>query len=184
MVKQPRLPTKRMTERQIILSPPDFSLDSAGDRLLHVVLVEPEIPQNTGNVARLCAGSGVWLHLVEPLGYELDDRHLKRAGLDYWPNVRLSVHPSLASLEPLLPRERTHVFTTKTERFNRDARYVRGDVLVYGRESRGLPGDFIARWADRAVRIPITDAVRSLNLSNSVAIGVYEALGQLGWTGA
>lgn len=168
---------------QIVTTAPDFGLGALGHSILHVVLVTPEIPQNTGSIARLCAGTRSWLHLVEPLGYALEDRYLKRAGLDYWPGVRLSVHPSLEALEALLPRERAVLFTKRADSTYLDARYTPGTVLVFGCETRGLPPDFVERHAARAVRIPTSSEVRSLNLSNAVSIGVYEGLRQLGWAG-
>lgn len=168
---------------QIVTSKPDFSLDALDGVMLHVVLVHPEIPQNTGSIARLCAGTRTWLHLVEPLGYKLEDRYLKRAGLDYWPGVRLSVHRDLASLEAMLPAERTWLFSKTGERSYLEVPLAAGSVLVYGCETRGLPDAFVERYADRLVRIPTSSAVRSLNLSNSVAIGVYEGLRQIGWAG-
>lgn len=172
-----------MTDRQIQLLPPSFTADDP-ETPLHVVLVEPEIPQNTGSIARLCAGTGAWLHLVEPLGYVLEDRYLKRAGLDYWPNVQLSRHPSLDAVEALLPRERTWLFTKRAEALYRDAPLPHGSVLVFGCETRGLPTAFLERWSDRCVRLPTTGSVRSLNLSNSVAIASYEVLRQLDWRGS
>lgn len=168
---------------QIVTSPPDFGLDALAPSTLHVVLVHPEIPQNTGSIARLCAGARVWLHLVEPLGYVLEDRYLKRAGLDYWPGVRLSVHRSLDALEPLLPTGRTAMFTKRAQRRYLDVEYQPGHALVFGCETRGLPPELLDRHEDCLVRIPTSSEVRSLNLSNSVAIGVYEALRQLDWPG-
>lgn len=167
----------------IVISEPDFDLTAAPPSRLHVVLVNPEIPQNTGSVARLCAGARAWLHLVEPLGFVLSDRYLKRAGLDYWPGVRLSVHPSLEALEAVLPLERTWAFTKQAEQLHTDVRYPDGAVLVFGRETRGLDQAFVERHAERLVRIPTSSEIRSLNLANSVAVGVYEVLRQQGWRG-
>ena len=160
--------------------PADFSVGAAP---LHVVLVEPEIPPNTGSIARLAAGTGAWLHLVEPLGYELDDRHLKRAGLDYWPAVRLSVHPSWSSLEAALPWDRVWLLSSHGELVHTEVAYPDGAVLVFGRESRGLPAELLARRADRAVRIPTLGAIRSLNVAQAAAVVVYEALRQRGYPG-
>lgn len=162
---------------------PDFSPSDPSDPNaphVHVVLVQPEIPPNTGSVARLCAATNTWLHLVEPLGYELDDRHLKRAGLDYWPKVRLSVHPSLEALTSLLPWERTWIFSKKAQKVHTDIIYPRDTVLLFGRESAGLPEDFMEQYQARALRIPTTDNVRSLNLSQAAAITVYEIVRQQG----
>lgn len=167
----------------IPLSPADFALDPAADAdepFLHVVLVYPEIPPNTGSIARLAAATNTWLHLVEPLGYELDDRHLKRAGLDYWPAVRLSVHESLSALTAMLPWERTWLFSKKATQVYTDATYPRGSVLVFGQESLGLPQDFLDTYYERTVRIPTTRDVRSLNLAQCAALGVYEVVRQHG----
>lgn len=161
--------------------PPSFEVD--GELWMHVVLVHPEIPQNSGNIARLAAATHAWLHLVEPLGYALEDRNLKRAGLDYWPNVRLSVHESLASMESMLPPERTWVFTRHASRGLGGTALLRGSVLVFGQESVGLPEAFVDRWQDRAVSIPTSRHVRSLNVANSVAIAGYHLLLGCGWTG-
>lgn len=151
---------------------------STAAAFFHIVLIEPEIPPNTGSIARLSAATGAWLHLVEPLGYTLDDRHLKRAGLDYWPNVRLSVHKDLASIEALLPWERTWLFTKTAQRRYTEARFTPGSVLVFGRESKGLPEDFVARHAARTLSIPQTDNVRSLNIAQAAAVASYEVIRQ------
>jgi tRNA (cytidine/uridine-2'-O-)-methyltransferase len=146
------------------------------------MLVNPEIPGNTGNIGRLCAGANVWLHLVEPLGFELDNRYLRRAGLDYWPHVRLTVHPDLDTALAPFPRDRVHVFTAKATHRYDDVSYTPGSVLVFGRETKGLDADVREAWADRTRKIPITDKVRSLNLSNACAIALYEAMRQNAWT--
>lgn len=172
-----------MSARTIVLTPPSFAPGDLSPCNLHVVLVEPEIPQNTGNIARLCAATRAWLHLVEPLGFVLEDRYLRRAGLDYWPGVRMSVHASVASLEAMLPSDRTFLFTKKAERLYTAPRFARGDVLVFGRETRGLDEAFVDRHAGRLLRLPTSSEVRSLNLANSVAIATYEALRQLDWGG-
>ena len=169
-----------MANRIIQLTPPAFDDPCP---TMHVVLVHPEIPQNTGNIARLCAGTDAWLHVVEPLGYTLEDRYLRRAGLDYWPGVRLSKHPSLDALEAMLPRERTWLFSKRGEALYRDHAMPRGTVLVFGCETKGLPPEFTARWRDRCVRLPTTGKVRSLNLANSVGIAAYEVLRQADWRG-
>lgn len=151
---------------------------STGVPFFHIVLVEPEIPPNTGSIARLSAATGAWLHLVEPLGYELDDRHLKRAGLDYWPNVRLSVHKSAEAIEAVLPWERTWIFTKTAERRYTDSTFVPGTVLVFGRESCGLPDEWVQRRHDRALTIPQTSNVRSLNIAQAAAVASYEVIRQ------
>ena len=162
---------------------PDFDAGEAEGVRAHVVMVEPEIPQNTGNVARLCAGTGAWLHLVRPFGFQLEDRYVKRAGLDYWPAVRLSVHASVEALLPLLPRDRTVLFAARAQALHTDGLVVPGAVLVFGRESTGLPEEVLAAFPDRAVRIPTTGDVRSHNVANCVAVGVYEAIRRSGWRG-
>ena len=149
---------------------------------LHVALVEPEIPPNAGNVARLCAATGCALHLIEPLGFSIADRELKRAGLDYWHNVALVVHPSLrAFLEATNALSRWY-FSTRGERNYAQATYCAGDVLVFGKETRGLPADLLARHAERVLRIPMrAGGVRSINLSTAVGIATYAALERLGF---
>ena len=149
-------------------------------KLPHVVLFEPEIPPNTGNVARLCAATGVELHLVGRLGFSLDDRQLARAGLDYWPSVKLRLHVDLPTCLATLPQSRVICFSTKGA-VNYDLiEYKPSDCLVFGPESRGLPDEILARPGELVATIPMpARAVRSLNLSSRVAIGLYEALRQL-----
>lgn len=151
---------------------------------LHVALVEPEIPPNTGNVARLCAATGCALHLVEPLGFAIGDRELKRAGLDYWPHVRLTVHPSLdAFLQATASLSRWFVSTRGRMHYGQ-APFAHGDMLVFGKETRGLPAELLEHYTDRTLRIPMRDeSVRSLNLSTSVGIVTYAALQRLGFPG-
>ena len=146
--------------------------------MLHIVLVEPEIPQNTGNIARTCAATGSELHLVEPLGFRLEDKYLKRAGLDYWPMVRVHVHPDFADVLAAYPDAAFFYASTKAPRSYAQVSYPEDAFLVFGRESRGLPENLLERVYDRCVRIPMVEGARSLNLSNSVAICVYEALRQ------
>jgi tRNA (cytidine/uridine-2'-O-)-methyltransferase len=147
--------------------------------MIHVALVEPEIPPNTGNIARLCAATRVSLHIVGATGFRLDDRAVRRAGLDYWPEVSLHRHRDLPSLEVALPNSRFIYLTTKAERAYTDWRYQAEDCLVFGRETRGLPEDLLhANW-ERCLTIPILNPnVRSLNLATAVAIVLYEALRQ------
>jgi len=151
---------------------------------LHIALVEPEIPPNTGNVARLCAATGCALHLVEPLGFSIDDRELKRAGLDYWPSIDVVVHGSFeAFLEALGDRRRWYL-SVHARRIYTDARFARGDALIFGRESKGLPRAIIEQESRRALRIPIREGgVRSINLSTAVGIVTYAALAALAFPG-
>jgi len=144
----------------------------------HIVLVEPEIPANTGNIARTCAATGTTLHLVRPLGFNTDDRTLKRAGLDYWHAVNVVYHDSFAELQAEYPDGRFYCATTKASRRYSDCRFRDGDFLVFGKETKGLSPEILAAHADTTIRMPMTDAVRSLNLSNSAAIILYEALRQ------
>lgn len=150
---------------------------------MHVVLVEPEIPQNTGNIARTCAATGTPLHLVGPLGFSLSDRYLRRAGLDYWPHVDLHVYGSLEELGKAFPNHRFYLFTTKGHQLYHQVRYRPGDLLIFGSETRGLPQDLLERCPEACVRVPMRDQVRSLNLSNTVALVLYEALRQMDFSG-
>ncbi len=149
---------------------------------MHIALVEPEIPGNTGNIARLCAATGCELHLVRPLGFSTDDRYLKRAGLDYWHLVKVHYHDSFADVEKLYAGRNFHFNTTKADRFYHEVAYTPGDVLVFGRETAGLPDSILAANRSRCVRIPMLAGARSLNLSNAVAVVVYEALRQNGFS--
>jgi len=152
-----------------------------------VVLVHPEIPPNTGNVIRLTANAGVELHLVEPLGFRIDDRDLRRAGLDYHEYARMRVHRDFAACKAALDDAPRHwyAFTTTATRSAHDAQFIAGDVLVFGCETSGLPADVIAQFPPAAqLRIPMRAGLRSINLSNAVAIAVYEAWRQNGFAGA
>ena len=151
--------------------------------MMNIVLLEPEIPQNTGNIARTCAATGSMLHLIRPLGFDLDDRYMKRAGLDYWFLMQYRVYDSLQDFMENNPGARCHYATTKAPRSYCEAAYRDGDFLFFGRESRGLPEELLAREYERCVRIPMAPGARSLNLSNSVAIVVYEALRQQSFPG-
>ncbi len=160
------------------------ALDAVRGAPLHLVLVEPEIPPNAGNVARLCAATGCALHLVEPLGFRIDDRALKRAGLDYWDALDVVVHPSLAALRAAFPPERLWLFSTRARRGYAAARFARGDALVFGKETAGLPQALLDAHPERALRIPMRPgAVRSLNLSTAVGVVAYAALERLGFPG-
>ena len=149
--------------------------------MINVALVEPEIPPNTGNVARLCAANRVPLHIVGATGFRLDDRAVRRAGLDYWPEVLLHRHPDLDSLYSALPEARFVYLSTKAERLYSDWLFEHSDCLVFGRETRGLPEHVLrANW-DRCLTIPMLHPnVRSLNLATAVGIALYEALRQTG----
>jgi tRNA (cytidine/uridine-2'-O-)-methyltransferase len=147
--------------------------------MLHVVLIEPEIPPNTGNIGRLCLGAGAHLHLVKPLGFSIDDRTLKRAGLDYWKDVRVTVWDSFADLQAAQAEGARYFFlTTKTRRVYWDAAFQDGDFLVFGRETKGLPEPLLERNAERCLTIPMAGATRSLNLATAVGIVLYEAVRQ------
>jgi tRNA (cytidine/uridine-2'-O-)-methyltransferase len=147
---------------------------------LHVALVEPEIPPNTGNIARLCAATATPLHLVGPLGFRVDDHAVRRAGLDYWHLVDVRRHLDLAHLRNALPHARWVLFSASAEQSYLDAKFEPGDMLVFGRESVGLPDDLLARDPGSVFGIPTLGAVRSLNLANAVSIVLYEALRQTG----
>lgn len=151
--------------------------------MMHIVLVHPEIPQNTGNIARTCAATGAMLHLVEPLGFRLEDRYLKRAGLDYWHLMTLKVHPSLEQFLGEYPDAVLRLATTKAPRDYCAVHYGPDDFLVFGRETKGLDEEFLARNYEKCVRIPMVAGARSLNLANSVAVVLYEALRQQGFPG-
>lgn len=148
---------------------------------LHIVLVEPEIPPNTGNIARSCAATGAHLHLVKPLGFSIDDKHLKRAGLDYWPYVSLTVHESLSEFMETCAGATMYLATTKGGTCYADIKYKDGDMILFGRETAGLPRDFIQEHEEQAIRIPMSadTRLRSLNLANSANIILFEALRQL-----
>ena len=160
------------------------TFEDVADAPLHVALVEPEIPPNTGNVARLCAATGCALHLIEPLGFSIDDRELKRAGLDYWHALGVVMHPNLeAFLEATAQRSRWFL-SAKASRPYTQAAFARGDVLVFGRETKGLPSWLVEREGDRALKIPMRpQSVRSINLSTAVGVVTYAALAALEFPG-
>ncbi len=146
---------------------------------MHIVLIEPEIPGNTGNIARLCAATGIELHLVKPLGFSIDDKHLKRAGLDYWHLVKVHVHENFAEVKAMYPEHKFHYCSTKAPRAHSEAQFGRDDMLVFGKETAGIPEDILkANW-EHCIRIPMIEGARSLNLSNAAAIVAYEAMRQL-----
>ena len=153
--------------------------------MLHVVLHEPEIPPNTGNIIRLCANTGAQLHLVQPLGFQLTDRAVRRAGLDYRDLADVSVHASLEACFETLRQPRWFAFTTRSTATHDSTRYRTGDALVFGAETRGLPPAVLEDCPEeRRLRIPMLAGARSMNLSNAVAVAVYEAWRQLGYGGA
>ena len=152
--------------------------------MLNIVLVEPEIPQNAGNIARTCAVTGSRLHLVRPLGFEVSDKYLKRAGLDYWKFVDVSYYDSIEEvMEKFYDGGNFYFFSTKAKTIHSDAKYKDGDFLVFGKETKGLPEELLSKHYDECVRLPMMEETRSLNLSNSVCAGVYEALRQMGYPG-
>ena len=153
--------------------------------MLHIVLVEPEIPQNCGNIARTCAATGSVLHLVEPLGFDISEKAVKRAGLDYWHLVTVVVHPNLQDLFEKYPEARQDLWlaTTKAPSAYSEAVFTENSFLFFGKETAGLPMEFREEYRDRCIRLPMVDAARSLNLSNSVAVLTYEALRQNNFPG-
>ena len=151
--------------------------------MFNIVLVEPEIPQNTGNIVRTCHATGCNLHLVRPLGFEVTDKYLKRAGLDYWDEVQITYYDSFEELKNKYPSSRFFYFTTKGLKRHSDAQFQDGDFLVFGKETKGLPEELLTQNKDFCLRIPMIGETRSLNLSNSVAIAVYEGLRQLDFKG-
>jgi tRNA (cytidine/uridine-2'-O-)-methyltransferase len=148
--------------------------------MLHIALWEPEIPPNTGNIARLCVATGATLHLIGRLGFRLDDRSLRRAGLEYWAEVKVSQHRNLAEFETSVAAARLFCFSAHADRPYTRIAYQEGDYLLFGGESHGLPAEFLERHAERTLRIPMpAGKVRSLNLATAVGIVLYEALRQL-----
>ncbi len=148
---------------------------------MNIVLVNPEIPQNTGNIARTCAATGSMLHLIKPLGFSLEDKYLKRAGLDYWRMMEYRVYDGFEAFLAANPNARMHFLSTKAPRCYTEADYQPDDYLVFGCETHGLSENLLRRVYDRCVRIPMVEGARSLNLSNSVAIVLYEALRSQGF---
>ena len=150
---------------------------------MHIVLIEPEIPGNTGNIARLCAGTSIELHLVKPLGFSTDDKHLKRAGLDYWHLVKAHYHENFEEVEEKYQNHNFHFCSTKAFKIYSDAKFENDDLLVFGKETAGIPEEILQAHWDECVRIPMVEEARSLNLGNSAAIVAYEALRQLDYPG-
>lgn len=156
--------------------------DTAAPSLLNVVLLEPEIPQNTGSVGRLCAATHSVLHLVGRLGFSTDDKHLKRAQLDYWPHIRVEYHQTLNQALAAADPDRVFYFSARAERSHTSGQFREGDYLVFGKESSGLPTELLRENPERTYAIPIFGPVRSINLSCAVSVVVYEALRQMGRT--
>lgn len=151
--------------------------------MFHIVLVEPEIPQNAGNIARTCAATGTALHMIRPLGFEVTDKYLKRAGLDYWNLVDISYYDSFKELRDKYPDSRFFFFTTKGRHRHSDVCFKDGDFLVFGKETKGLPEELLMQNEETCLRIPMRSEARSLNLGNSVALALYEALRQTDYQG-
>ena len=145
---------------------------------INIVLHEPEIPQNTGNIARTCAATGASLHLIRPLGFEIDDAKLKRAGLDYWHSLDITYYDGLEDFYDKNPGSEIYYFSTKAPRAYTEVEYPDNVFLMFGKETKGLPETLLADNREKCVRIPMRDGLRSLNLSNSAAIAVYEVLRQ------
>lgn len=149
--------------------------------MFNIVLVEPEIPANTGNISRTCAVTGATLHLIKPLGFDISDRQLKRAGLDYWQYLDITVYENLGEFFERNAGGRFFFCTTKAKKSYADIEYKDGDYFIFGKETKGLPEELLAENMSSCIRIPMLETLRSLNLSNSVAIVVYEALRQTGF---
>ena len=150
----------------------------------NIVLVEPEIPQNAGNIARTCAVTSAKLHMVRPLGFEVTDKYLKRAGLDYWHFIDITYYDSIEEvMDKHYNGSNFWFFSTKAKNIHSDVQYKDGDFLVFGKETKGLPESLLEKHYDECVRIPMMEETRSLNLSNSVCVGMYEALRQNGYKG-
>ena len=150
---------------------------------LNIVLVEPEIPQNTGNIARTCAATGAKLHIIEPMGFKIDDKKLKRAGLDYWHELDITYYKDINDFFERNKGEEFYYFTTKAPQRYSDVKYPERVFLVFGKETKGLPEDLLYNNRERCVRMPMRENLRSLNLSNTVAIAVYEAFRQRDFEG-
>lgn len=143
-----------------------------------IVLVEPQIPQNTGNIARLCACTGCELYLVGKLGFQITDKYVKRAGLDYWNDVKLEQYASFEEIKHKFPDKNFYYISTKAKKYYTEQSFIPGDFLVFGSETKGLPKELLESNQDKALKIPMKEGQRSLNLSNSVAIVLYEAIRQ------
>lgn len=145
---------------------------------LNIVLIEPEIPQNTGNIARTCAAIGASLHLVKPLGFDISEKAVKRAGLDYWDKLDITVYENLQEFKDKIKSENIYLLSTKAKKIYTDVSYEKDSYIVFGPETRGIPEDYILENFENTVRIPMRENIRSLNLSNSVSIVAYEVCRQ------
>lgn len=150
--------------------------------MFNIVLVEPEIPQNTGNIARTCAATGARLHIIKPMGFEITDKHLKRAGLDYWYLLDITYYENTGEFFEKNKNGRFFYSTTKAPKSYAEAEFRNEDFILFGKETKGLPEELLYKDRERCIRIPMIDEARSLNLSNSVAIVLYEALRQTGFS--
>jgi tRNA (cytidine/uridine-2'-O-)-methyltransferase len=149
---------------------------------LNIVLFQPEIPQNTGNIGRTCVLVNANLHLIKPLGFNIEEKRVRRAGLDYWPYLNYEIHDSFEEFIEKYPNARIFLATTKGNQYYSDVKYEKGDFIVFGRESSGLPKEIMEKYKETAIKIPMIDTTtRSLNLSNTVSIFAYEALRQIGF---
>ena len=150
---------------------------------MHIVLHQPEIPGNTGNIGRTCVATGTPLHLIEPLGFRLDEKSIKRAGMDYWPLLEVHRYMNFEEFQTIHPGAKIWMATTKARRVYTEAAYGPDDYIMFGKESAGIPEEILVEHEESCIRIPMLDSIRSLNLSNSVAIVLYEALRQNGFAG-
>ena len=154
------------------------SIDT-GNCTFRIALFQPEIPANTGNIGRLCVGANAQLHIIKPMRFLLSDKHLKRAGLDYWEKLSLHFHDSLEDFISAFPDNNIYFCTTKSNNVYLERKFKQGDIFIFGPESRGIPETTLKKYWDQTITIPMTDNIRSINLSNSVAIILYEALRQI-----
>lgn len=150
---------------------------------MNIVLLEPEIPQNTGNIGRTCVATGTKLHLIEPLGFRIDEKSVKRAGMDYWPSLEKEIYSSYGDFKEKHPDSVVYMATTKADRIYTEVEYDTDCFIMFGKESAGIPEEILVENHDRCIRIPMIGDTRSLNLSNSVAVILYEALRQNGFRG-
>ena len=154
---------------------------SSSEINFHIVLYQPEIPANTGNIGRLCVGTNSMLHIIKPMRFLLTDKLVKRAGLDYWDKLSLKIHDSLDDFLTEFPDNNIYFCTTKTDKKFTELKYEKGDVFIFGPESRGIPEDILNKYQKHNITIPMSSKIRSINLSNSVAIVIYEAWRQIGF---